>query len=162
MNTVFNADEMFEMAEQMERDGAAFYTAALRRANDSKIRELLNLLRRMEENHLKTFSVMRKAFAAKTPQTFDPDGAAAQYLQAFARNRIYDNENLVTRLTGKESLDAIFATAVSLEKDSITFYLGMKELVPENLGKNEIENIIKEEMSHITYLAAERERLSRG
>ena len=38
----------------------------------------------------------------------------------------------------------IFRAAIGLEKDSIIFYLGMKELVPENLGKNRIDKIIKE------------------
>ena len=41
------------------------------------------------------------------------------------------------------------------EKDSIVFYLGMKEIVPENLGKTKIDQIIKEEMAHIKLLSKE-------
>jgi rubrerythrin len=45
--------------------------------------------------------------------------------------------------------------AMAAEKDSIVFYLGMKDLVPENLGKDKIDQIIKEEMSHIRLLGKE-------
>ena len=43
--------------------------------------------------------------------------------------------------------------AIDLEKESIVFYQGMKEFVPESLGKNKINDIIKEEMKHIRILS---------
>ena len=49
----------------------------------------------------------------------------------------------------------ILKSAIEAEKDSIVFYLGMKEAVPENLGKGRIETIIKEEMGHIRLLSKE-------
>jgi rubrerythrin len=42
-----------------------------------------------------------------------------------------------------------------MEKDSIVFYVGIKDLVPEKLGKNKIDNIIDEEKKHILLLANE-------
>jgi rubrerythrin len=48
----------------------------------------------------------------------------------------------------------ILKAAIGAEKDSIVFYLGMKELVPAKLGKDKIDDIIKEEMSHIRLLSA--------
>ena len=53
----------------------------------------------------------------------------------------------------------ILLAAIGLEKDSIIFYLGMKELVPENLGKNRIDKIIKEEMGHIRLLSGFQKKL---
>ena len=41
----------------------------------------------------------------------------------------------------------------SLSIDRISFYLGMKELVPEKLGRSKVGDIIKEEMRHIQLLA---------
>jgi rubrerythrin len=46
----------------------------------------------------------------------------------------------------------ILKSAIEAEKDSIVFYLGMKEAVPQNLGRDRIEAIIKEEMGHIQML----------
>ena len=40
----------------------------------------------------------------------------------------------------------ILKGAIEAEKDSIVFYLGMKNAVPENLGQDKIEAIIQEEM----------------
>ena len=45
----------------------------------------------------------------------------------------------------------ILKSAIEAEKDSIVFYLGMKEAIPQNLGRDRIEAIIKEEMEHILY-----------
>ena len=47
----------------------------------------------------------------------------------------------------------ILKAAIMAEKDSIVFYLGMKEMVPEGLGKAKIDIIIKEEMGHIKLLS---------
>ena len=47
----------------------------------------------------------------------------------------------------------ILKEAILAEKDSIVFYLGMKDFVPEKFGKNRIEKIIKEEMGHIKLLS---------
>jgi len=50
-------------------------------------------------------------------------------------------------------MEDILQKAIGMEKDSIVFYLGIKELVPERLGKGRIDAIIREEMNHITSLS---------
>jgi rubrerythrin len=47
----------------------------------------------------------------------------------------------------------VFWGAISREKESIVFYLGLKGLVPENLGRNKIYDIIREEMKHLRLLS---------
>ena len=47
----------------------------------------------------------------------------------------------------------ILRAAINREWGSIALYLGMKELVPESLGKGQIDNIIKEEMRHVNLLS---------
>jgi len=80
--------------------------------------------------------------------TFDPDDENILYLKALADTRVFfDKEQL------DNTFKSILSTAIQTEKDSIAFYLGMKELVSTNLGKSKIDDIIKEEMSHIKLLA---------
>jgi rubrerythrin len=74
---------------------------------------------------------------------------APQYLKALADTRVFFEKDM-DPTTMKEILKA----AITAEKDSIVFYLGMKELVPEKMGKAKIDDIIKEEMSHIRLLSA--------
>jgi rubrerythrin len=151
----FNPDEIFEMAEQIERNGAAFYKKAAEQTTDPTGKKLLSGLSEWELTHERAFHEMRtKLSAAQKAQTVpDPDDEAALYLRAFADGKVFDrNADPSQRLTGSESMDEILTTAIGLEKDSIVFYLGMQEVVPENRGKDKIESIIKEEMKHITML----------
>ena len=47
----------------------------------------------------------------------------------------------------------ILEMAVGLEKDSVVFYVAIKDSVPESLGEANIDQIIQEEMAHIVLLS---------
>ena len=158
MSIPFNADEIFEMAEQIERNGARFYRRAAEGAVDLRNRRLLLDLAAREDEHEKTFSSMRANLAdgEREATVFDPEGQAALYLRAMADGHVFDVKADPTEFfTGKETMEEILLTAMGMEKDSIAFYLGMKELVPQRLGKDRIDGIIKEEMDHIAILSKE-------
>jgi rubrerythrin len=148
----FNADEVFEMAEQMERNGAKFYRDAAETVADSANKEMLMSLSKMEETHEKIFKSMRAELTAaeKASTVFDPSGEASLYLRALVDSRVFFKKEIDVT-----SMVEILKSAIEAEKDSIVFYLGMKEAVPENLGKGRIEAIIKEEMGHIRLLSKE-------
>jgi rubrerythrin len=104
----------------------------------------------MEDEHEKTFRTLRRALSEseKASTVFDPEGEAALYLKALADTRVFFEKDIDSSI-----LEDILKEAITAEKDSIVFYLGMKELVPEALGKERIDVIIKEEMSHIKILS---------
>jgi len=157
MPMTFNADEVFEMAEQMERNGAAFYRAAAGTAKDTASGERLLGFAAMEEEHERTFASIRAKLAGAGPSesTFDPDGEAAMYLQAMVAGKVFDWKSDVTELLeGTDSLADIYWIAIGLEKDSIAFYTGVKEMVPVHQGRDKIDIIIREEMGHINALTA--------
>ena len=147
----FNADEIYEMAQQIERNGASFYRKAAASVDDSSGKELLLNFADMEDAHEKVFAELRKDLSEqdKTATTFDPEGEAALYLRALADTRVFFEKEIDT-----SSMKAILKAAIMAEKDSIVFYLGMKEMVPEDFGKAKIDIIIKEEMSHIKLLSS--------
>jgi len=64
-------------------------------------------------------------------------------------------------LTGKETIEDSFRMALEREKDSVIFYLGIKDMVSENLGRDKIDGIIKEEMNHVTIISKELAALKR-
>ncbi|GAB6905686.1 Rbr5: rubrerythrin [Desulfosarcina cetonica] len=150
MSYDFNADDVFEMAMQIERNGATFYRDAAANIADQNAKEFLLDLAAMEDDHEKTFAAMRKGLgeAEKTQTVFDPQNEAAAYLKALADTRIFFKKEMDT-----SSLEAILKAAILAEKDSIVFYLGMKDLVPESLGQSRLDDIIKAEMSHIKLLS---------
>jgi len=148
----FNADDIFEMAEQMERNGAAFYRTAAEAVKDDQGKEILLKLAAMEDDHEKTFAQMRSQLKAaeKTPTVFDPQGDAAAYLRALADTRVFFEKEIDTT-----SMEAILKDAITAEKDAIVFYLGMRDAVPENMGRSRLDDVIQEEMGHIRLLSKE-------
>jgi len=148
----FNADDIFEMAEQMERNGARFYRTAAENIKEQPAREFLTQLAAMEDDHEKAFSQMRAQLssAEKSSTVFDPEGEATSYLKALADTRVFFEKKIDT-----SSMEAILKDAITAEKDSIVFYLGMRDMVPENLGRSRLDDIIKEEMGHIRLLSKE-------
>jgi rubrerythrin len=152
MSYDFNADEVFEMAGQMERNGAKFYRDAAETTADPSNKELLIGLSKMEETHEKIFETMRAELKAaeKASTVFDPSGEVSLYLRALVDSRVFLKKEIDVT-----SIVEILKSAIEAEKDSIVFYLGMKEAVPKNLGRDRIEAIIKEEMGHIRLLSKE-------
>ncbi len=154
----FNADDIFEMAEQMERNGIKFYTTAAKSVSDDDAKSLLLEFADMEKEHEKIFSEMRKELSSDEKQktVFDPQGEAVYYLRALADTRVFFDKKIDV-----SSLENILKDAIQAEKDSIVFYLGMKEAVPEGFGKGRLDNIIKEEMGHIRMLSGKLVQIKR-
>lgn len=152
MGIDFNADEVFEIAEQIERNGAKFYRTVAENVTDADKRKILINLAEMEDEHEQTFKTMRSELSQdeKVVTTFDPEGESERYLRALADTRVfYEKEIDIT------SFEEILKAAIAAEKESIVFYLGMKAVVPAHLGKEKLDGIIKEEMGHISLLSKE-------
>ena len=158
MSFEFNADEIFEMAEQIERNGALFYRRAAELVKDAEVNKLLLKLAAWEDGHERIFASMRADLSnqEREPMAFDPEDETSMYLRAMADGHVFDvTVNPADKLTGKESAEDILRMAIGQEKDSIVFYTGLKEMISQKTGKERIEEIIKEEMSHIGFLNRE-------
>lgn len=161
MVTPFNADEVFEMAEQIERNGGKFYRAAAEKF--PTVRELLLKLAKMEDDHEKTFANMRAELASTdAAQTvFDPDDQAQMYLRAMADGHIFNPKvDPVEQVAGKDTPEGILNMAIAVERDSVAFYVGLKRSVPQAAGKDKVEAIIGEEIGHVAILSKELEKLA--
>lgn len=156
MSIAFNADEMLQIAEQIEKNGMKFYARAAELTSDPRCKELLAKLADAEATHLETFSKMRVQLSEnrKLPSTFDPHGETAQYLTALADRHVFDlRQDLTTRLSDSATPQEILQLAIAAEKESVVLYVGLKELVPAKLGSGSVDEIIAEEMRHITLLS---------
>jgi rubrerythrin len=161
MAVTFNADEVFEMALQMERNGAEFYRTAAAGAVDARRRDLLMGLSEMEVNHEHIFAKMREDLReAGEFSTADPDDETDLYLQAVADKRVFDPIGRIPgTISGKEPLDQLLRTAIGLEKESILFYTGMREMLRGPSGRGKIDAIIREELGHVATLRDELTKL---
>ena len=148
----FNAADVFEMAEQMEANGAKFYRSKAQSVDNENLADLLNHLANMEIEHQQSFKAMKDELSsAETASTiFDPEGESTLYLKSLVEARVSFEHNYQTT-----SIEDILKSSIQSEKDTIAFYVGMKDAVPEPLGKSKIDKIIKEEMEHIRVLTDE-------
>ncbi|MDA8405021.1 MAG: ferritin family protein [Desulfobacteraceae bacterium] len=148
----FNAKDVFEMAKQIERNGVKFYQSAATGVSGDAEKKMLLQLAKMEEKHEQTFADLEKELTDKetAATTFDPDNEAALYVKALADTKVFFDKKIDVT-----SMKEILKEAITAEKDSIVFYLGMRDLVPGNLGRSRVDDIIQEEMSHIRILSKE-------
>jgi len=165
MSFEFNADEILAMAEQIELNGARFYRRAAGIVKDAEVSKLLQELAAWEEVHQKAFASMRQILkeGERQPTAFDPGDEVSLYLHAMADGHVFDvRVNPADRFTGKESAKDILSMAIGQEKDSIISYLGLKDMVSAIMGKDKIDEIIREEMRHIGVLNKEIAALGGG
>ena len=155
MAITFNADEIYNIAEQIERNGHKFYSDSARRVKDAAAKQVLQNLANMEVGHLKTFKALHAALTdqAREEITWDPDGEAGAYLQAAANSHVFKTTADPSALL-ENNTDAreILELALQFEKDSVIYFLGVADVVPERLGKTDVMGLAKQEQSHIALI----------
>lgn len=154
MTVTFNAFEVFEIAEQIERNGAKFYHRAAAIFDDPDIRQLFLRLAEWETEHEKTFADMKKkilgsnvaSMSFRSEETL-PDPKVMAGLAIFGIRTEPTEE-----LNGKEDHADILKRAIEKEKDSIVFYNGLKDFLSDATDQEQVDRIIAEEMRHIRIL----------
>jgi len=151
----YTADEIYEIAEQIERNAAEFYREAAERCPNEETCKLLLDMSEIENKHLETFQNMRVKLAEEVGLSiFDPFGRSAMYLQAIADARSWEGRrNPMQALSGSETVKEIIEIALESEKEMVVFYVGLRDLVYFKAGKDKVEEIIIEELCHISALS---------
>lgn len=149
----FSADEVFQMAQQIEKNGAEFYKKAAGVFSDDKNKKLLLDLVKMEEAHLRDFTEMRESFKEDLDIVVDPDDISGAYLSAISNGNVFKVDSDPCEIIKPNSnIIEILKKAIELEKNSIIFYIGLKDLVGSKNSKKKIESIIQQEQRHIVML----------
>ncbi|GMV43840.1 MAG: hypothetical protein AMXMBFR64_55560 [Myxococcales bacterium] len=154
MSMFFSASEVFDIAEQIERNGAEFYRKAADTASDHRVRALFHRLALLEQDHEVTFQELRTQLLGPTPVAdwTDADQDAVSYLRALAGAAVFGANPAVLR--GGETADDVLRLAIGFEKDAIAYYAGLKEALPPGLDTAPLDALIKEEMRHVTMLTS--------
>lgn len=160
MNVTLNALEIYEIAEQIEQNGAKFYKRAAEIFEEPGIREIFLRLAEWELKHKRIFTGMRKQYSELNPdvrisgsEQALPEAKVMAGLAAFGIR-----PNPADELSGKEGVSDVLRRAIEKEKDSIVFYSGLKDFTPAEPVKTKIDEIITEELRHIRILSKLDER----
>ena len=154
MTKQFNIDEIFELAEQIERNGAKFYRSAADRMDKAEQRQMLGELALMEDEHERTFAAMRSQLARdmQRESVYEVDDQAKQYLWAWVENAVFDMSVDPLAVLETANISEILRTAIGREKESIVFYEGLKGGIDSDADRAKVDAIIGEEMKHIGLL----------
>jgi len=161
VNIGYSLDEIFEIAAQIERNGAAFYRTAADSVEAGATRDLLLGLAKDEDDHEQTFEEMRRELVNKPGVAdCDRDGVVAGYLQAVAGQYVFNRADPQGALSAGVSASEILQMAIDKERDSIVLYVGLVDAVPGPEDQGKVGLIIREERKHVVKLFTELKKLS--
>lgn len=162
MATAYNAEEIFLIGVDIEKNGQRFYAAFAESSPDPVVRSLCEELSRWESQHVGLFENLRSRLpaAARKETVFDPNGELALYLKAAADSHIFLTRDVAALIASVKTPADVLAMALAFEKDSVVTYLTMMKLVPEHLGKAEIGKILDEELTHISIISGKMRELA--
>ena len=149
----FRLDEVLELAEEIERNGAAYYRRAAAVVHDGSVRALLESLATKEDEHEKCFHTLRSLLSGSSSFDVKNDEENISYLRAFASRSIFHPTSGIEQSDYDLDATTVLKTALGLEKDSIAFYLGIRQSTEGKEALEIVDRIIREEMGHVTELA---------
>jgi len=162
MSQLFNADEIFKIGVQIEKNGREFYLAAAEKSADADSRKLFTELADWESRHMILFENFRSKLPAiiKNENVYDPDNNIHLYLKSVADNTVFVKGNdAAADVASCKSPAEILEKALAFEKESVVFYSSMKAIVPDALGKADVDKLVLEELFHVGLLTKEINKL---
>ena len=151
---MFSINEIFEIAEQIERNGYSFYKRAAEVAKNEDSKNLLLELAEMEKGHEDLFVTLKKELDLETAIDFnDLDNSALQYLQAMVDGKVFINlQPNDTAFEGNESMEDVKKLAIEFEKNTVLYFVALQNATKEQGYKDKIQKLINEELQHILIL----------
>jgi rubrerythrin len=135
--------DLLNIALRIESTGYEGYKKMAERSNEEAIKSFFERLAQQEREHYETFRDIFKNIESKEELRNWADEEALGYWQSYAQLSIFPR---IANNQMPESYVEALDQAIESEKDSIIFYNGIKEYFS---GKEEIQNIIKEEQIHL-------------
>lgn len=151
--SLIDARELIRMAKKDEDVGVVFYEALAEKVTDPKLGERFLEIRKQEETHSKRFQEMLDGLGDYVPRE-DSSGDYEGYYSAFLSKHEYmqDQDSVEKARNAASDVDAI-KLALAQEKDTLLFFLEMKELIPSGQNREFVQAVIEEEREHITELS---------
>ncbi len=155
MSPKYSGSKILEIAEQVERKGSQFYQQAAGRVEEPKLRKLFSQLAEWETTHQELFAKMRQDYASELDEigSFDPDVYMSSNAQLMAALSVFAvSPDLSKQFAGLKNSEEILKKAIATEKDTITFYKGLKDFARCMAAEEIIDKIIEEEKNHVKIL----------
>lgn len=156
----FNEVEAAKIAQNMEKNGLAFYQKAAAKTKNVAVRDLFLKLADDEKTHLARFEELEDTLQAERRDQagYADDDEIAAYIDRLLQTQVFGNAGDVARLAD-QAADDIEALGVGMkaERDSIVFYQEMLDFVDSKAARAAFAGILKEERQHLRLLGEQSE-----
>lgn len=146
----FTIREVLEQAIQTEKLGYRFYTSMAEKFKaDQGLVKLFSTLAEKELRHEKTYTELKETVGDAEPEGWDE---VSPYLRAIVESEFFLGTN--KSLPSMEHITSVAAAvdfAIGFEKETLLYFYGVKDAVRE---KELVEEVINEEKSHVMWLNA--------
>ncbi len=150
----FSANEVVEMAVQIEKSGYAYYNEALNMKGLSEDgKKLLTTLRDAEKKHEIYFSGLRDSVDMSELEESPEWDVVASYLNSIIDSRIFsDTESAIKLATSSKTEKEVCYNAMNFEKDTLLYFVTIRDNLKTQKSKELIQKIVAEEITHIMFL----------
>jgi len=148
---------VIDYAMKAEKDGIAFYIKAAKKFNDMELKDVFMKLAKEEAKHLETFiGIKAKAEKKGADQCFRSENIS-DYLATVIREGLFPRgDSMVKRLEKVNTVYEACVIAMNAEKNAILLYSELAKLSKDKDQKKILEDITKEERSHIVMVGGVR------
>ena len=158
MSPLFDVAELVRIGVEDEKTGVAFYSAVAGKADDPELRKMYEELAEQERRHQERFEQMLDDLGNVQPTESHP-GEYVEYLRAMLDSRAFPDESSGRRMAEACTDDAaVLDLAVRFERDTLVLLGELRSMVPAK-DQSVVDELIREEQSHLVVLAGAKERL---
>jgi rubrerythrin len=145
---------IIDCAMKAEKDGISFYMKAAKKFNDRELKDLFMKLAKEEARHLEHFiGIKAKAEKKGVDQCFRAE-TVSDYLDTIIREGFFPKgDSMVKQLEKVKDVEGACAIAMEAEKHAIMLYSELSKLSKDKDQKKILDDILKEERSHIVMVA---------
>jgi rubrerythrin len=150
----YSVREVVEQAVRTEQQGYEFYRSMAERfREEEKLKNLFNTLAEKELAHEKRFRELYEVIGDEEPGDWD---IISEYMRAMVESEFFlgSGKSLASLKEIQSSKEAV-EFAISFEKETLLYFIGIRSAVDE---KEVVDEIINEEQSHIMWLNRFKER----
>lgn len=145
----FSITEVIEQAIQTEELGYEFYQRMAKRFEDNEgLHRLFDTLALKELQHKNTFKELKGITGEEEPEGIED---VTPYFRAMSESEFFlGKDKSLPSLENIKTADEAVRFAINFEKETMLYFLGIRDLVKE---KEVVDEIIHEEKNHIMWLS---------
>ena len=154
MAQFFSASEIAKAAVEIEKKGQEFYRRVAANAKTETLKALFEHLAKEEMKHERIFSDLLARLGAVELPAWSNDEEYAMYVNALIESHALFTGGLAEKYMAEATDDkTAIRMAMAFEKDTLLFFMEMRELVPAS-EQEFVQQCIDEERLHLRQLKA--------